>query len=139
MSSRFRAPLKFFNFRSLDVTDFEPDMANYSSAELSSDQLEKQFRKDELAGLMRPTTEAAVEAEYGPGRLLVAAMGAVSMMERGLGQADPPSRSIMSGDWMQLLRLTFHSQTVRRCFRLCRVPDGGLGRLTLPHRLMHLS
>ena len=27
---------------------------------------------------MGPTTEAAVEAEYGPGRLLVAAMGAVS-------------------------------------------------------------
>ena len=69
---------KRVNFRSLDVTDFEPDMANYSSAELSSDQLEKQFRKDELAGLMHPTTEAAVEAEYGPGRLLVAAMGAVS-------------------------------------------------------------
>ena len=49
-----RAPQVFrkrINFRSLDITDFEPDMANYSSAELSSAQLEEQFRKDELAGL----------------------------------------------------------------------------------------
>ena len=38
----------------------------------------EQFRRDERAGLMLPTTEAAVEAEFGPGRLLVAAMGAVS-------------------------------------------------------------
>ena len=30
---------KRVNFRSLDVTDVEPDMANYSSAELSSDQV----------------------------------------------------------------------------------------------------
>ena len=56
----------------------EPDMANYSSAELSADQLEEQFRRDERAGLMLPTTEAAVEAVFGPGRLLVAAMGAVA-------------------------------------------------------------
>ena len=35
-------------------------------------------RRDERAGLMLPTTEAAVEAEFGPGRLLVAAMGAVA-------------------------------------------------------------
>ena len=69
---------KRVNFRSLDITDFEPDMANYSSAELSSAQLEEQFRKDELAGLMIPTTAAAVEAEFGPGKLLVAAMGAVA-------------------------------------------------------------
>ena len=69
---------KRVNFRALDVTEFEPDMANYSSAELSADQLEEQFRRDERAGLMMPTTEAAVEAEFGPGRLLVAAMGAVA-------------------------------------------------------------
>ena len=61
---------KRVNFRALDVTEFEPDMANYSSAELSADQLEEQFRRDERA--------AAVEAEFGPGRLLVAAMGAVA-------------------------------------------------------------
>ena len=69
---------KRVNFRALDVTEFEPDMANYSSAELSADQLEEQFRRDERAGLMMPTTEAAVEAEFGPGRLLVAALGAVA-------------------------------------------------------------
>ena len=34
---------KRVNFRALDVTEFEPDMANYSSAELSAGQLEEQF------------------------------------------------------------------------------------------------
>ena len=32
----------------------------------------------EKAGLMLPSTEAAVEAEFGPGKLLVAAMGTVA-------------------------------------------------------------
>ena len=33
-------------FRDPDVTEFELEMANYSSVELSADQLEEQFRRD---------------------------------------------------------------------------------------------
>ena len=46
-------------FRALDVTEFEPDMANYSSAELSADQIEEQFRRDEHAGLPWPPSSCS--------------------------------------------------------------------------------
>ena len=91
------------SFRTLDVTEFVPDMDNYSSAELSADQLEGQFRRDELAGLMMPTTEAAVEAEFGPGRLWLqrwglwpnpmARLGPFMTQRMGLGS------TIRSGSW----------------------------------------
>ena len=64
-------------FRKLDASPFQAIMDNYTSAELSSEQLEEHFRADEQKGRMLPTTEGAVAQEYGPGRLLVAAMGAV--------------------------------------------------------------
>ena len=67
----FRKRLKF---RKLDQTPFEAVMANYSSAELSSDQLAEKFRKDEVAGW---TTLGAARQEYGHDRVLVAAMGAI--------------------------------------------------------------
>ena len=44
--------------RQLDVTPFEPIMQNYASAEISSEQLEQQFRSDEQKGMMVCTTEA---------------------------------------------------------------------------------
>ena len=64
-------------FRKLDASPFQAIMDNYTSAELSSEQLEEHFRADEQKGRMLPTTEGAVAQEYGPGQLLVAAMGAV--------------------------------------------------------------
>ena len=64
-------------FRKFDDTPFEPDMANYASAELSADQLEEHFREDERLGRMVATTEPAAKQEHGD-RVLIAAMGAVS-------------------------------------------------------------
>ena len=52
-------------------------MSNYVSAELSSEQLEAQFRKDAEQGMMIATTEGAVRQEFGPDQLLIAAMGAI--------------------------------------------------------------
>ncbi|CAE7252001.1 glyQS [Symbiodinium sp. CCMP2592] len=52
-------------FRKLDESEFEPQMQNYSSAELSSDKIEEHFRAEEREGLMVATTEGAVKAEYG--------------------------------------------------------------------------
>ena len=75
-----RAPQVFAprsKFRKLDETPFDPCMINYTSAELSADQLEAQFREDELAGRMVATTEGAVKQEYGEGQLLIAALGAL--------------------------------------------------------------
>ena len=64
-------------YRKLDETPFDPCMVNYTSAELSADQLEAQFREDESAGMMIATTEGAVKQEFGEGQLLIAAMGAL--------------------------------------------------------------
>ena len=75
-----RAPQVFRlrdRFRKLDESEFEPQMQNYSSAEMSADKMEEHFRAEEQEGLMIPTTEGAVNAEFGKGRLLVAAMGAI--------------------------------------------------------------
>ena len=70
----FRKRLKS---RKLDETPFDPIMSNYVSAELSSEQLEAQFRKDAEQGMMIATTEGAVKQEFGPDQLLIAAMGAI--------------------------------------------------------------
>ena len=64
-------------FRQLDITEFQPDMKNYSTAEMSSEQLEDHFRKDEQMGRMIPTTLAEAKQEFGEGAVLVAAMGAI--------------------------------------------------------------
>ena len=64
-------------FRQLDITDFQPDMKNYATAEMSSEELENHFRKDELLGRMLPTTLAEAKMEYGEEAVLVAAMGAI--------------------------------------------------------------
>ena len=75
-----RAPQVFARrskFRKLDETPFDPCMINYTSAEMSADQLEAQFREDERAGMMVATTEGAVKQEFGEGQLLIAAMGAL--------------------------------------------------------------
>ena len=75
-----RAPQVFAprsKYRKLDETPFDPCMINYTSAELSADQLEAQFREDERAGMMIATTEGAVKQEFGEGQLLIAAMGAL--------------------------------------------------------------
>ncbi|CAE7254008.1 unnamed protein product [Symbiodinium microadriaticum] len=70
----FRARVKE---RRLDESEYNPDMVNYSSAELSGDQLEEHFRKEESLGRMYPSTEAAIAEEFGAGKLLVSAMGAL--------------------------------------------------------------
>ena len=70
----FRARVKE---RRLDESADNPDMDNYTSAELSGDQLEAHFRKEEALGRMFPSTEAAVAEEYGSGKLLISAMGAI--------------------------------------------------------------
>ena len=70
----FRRRLKS---RKLDETPFDPIMSNYISAELSSEQLEAQFRKVAEQGMMIATTEGAVRQEFGPDQLLIAAMGAI--------------------------------------------------------------
>ena len=73
----FRRRLKS---RKLDETPFDAIMSNYIdyiSAELSSEQLEAQFRKDAEQGMMIATTEGAVRQEFGPDQLLIAAMGAI--------------------------------------------------------------
>ena len=64
-------------FRQLDITEFQPDMKNYATAEMSSDQLEDHFRKDEQLGRMVPTTLAEAKQEFGADAVLVAAMGAI--------------------------------------------------------------
>ena len=64
-------------FRQLDITEFQPDMKNYATAEMSSDQLEDHFRKDEQLGRMVPTTLAEAKQEFGAEAVLVAAMGAI--------------------------------------------------------------
>ena len=70
----FRARVKE---RRLDESVYNADMDNYASAELSGDQLEAHFRKEEALGRMLPSTEAAIAQDFGPGRLLVSAMGAI--------------------------------------------------------------
>ena len=64
--------------RQLDVTPFEPIMQDYASAEISSEQLEQQFRSDEQKGMMVCTTEAEAKRVYGEDGVLIAAMGAVA-------------------------------------------------------------
>ena len=64
--------------RQLDVTPFEPIMQNYASAEISSEQLEQQFRSDEQKGMMVCATEAEAKRVYGEDGVLIAAMGAVA-------------------------------------------------------------
>eukprot|EP00435_Cladocopium_sp_Y103_P040452 s469_g11.t1 len=64
-------------FRTLDITEFQPEMRNYATAEMSADQLEEHFRKDELLGRMIPTTLPEAKQEYGEDAVLVAAMGAI--------------------------------------------------------------
>ena len=61
--------------RKLDETDFQPIMQNYSSAELTQNQLEEKFKQDEALGRMIATTEAAARQEYP--EVLVAALGAI--------------------------------------------------------------
>ena len=68
----FRARVKE---RRLDESAYNPDMDNYTSAELSGDQLEA--LSEEALGRMFPSTEAAVAEEYGSGKLLISAMGAI--------------------------------------------------------------
>ena len=70
----FRARVKE---RRLDESVYNADMDNYASAELSGDQLEAHFRKEEALGRMLPSTEAAIAQDFGPGKLLVSAMGAI--------------------------------------------------------------
>ena len=70
----FRARVKE---RRLDESAYNPDMDNYSSAELSGDQLEAHFRKEEALGRMVPSTESAIAEEFGPNKLLISAMGAI--------------------------------------------------------------
>eukprot|EP00435_Cladocopium_sp_Y103_P065101 s792_g27.t1 len=52
-------------------------MKNYATAEMSADQLEEHFRKDEVLGRMIPTTLPEAKQEYGEDAVLVAAMGAI--------------------------------------------------------------
>ena len=52
-------------------------MKNYATAELSSEELEAHFRKDELLGRLLPTTLAEAKMEYGEEAVLIAAMGAI--------------------------------------------------------------
>ena len=80
----FRARVKE---RRLDESAYNPDMDNYTSAELSGDQLEAHFRKEEALGRMLPSTEAAVAEEFGSGKLLISAMGAI---EKANGDIRPP-------------------------------------------------
>ena len=61
--------------RKLDETDFQPIMQNYSSVELTQNQLEEKFKQDEALGRMIATTEAAARQEYP--EVLVAALGAI--------------------------------------------------------------
>ena len=70
----FRARVKE---RRLDESAYNADMDNYSSAELSGDQLEAHFRKEEALGRMVPSTESAIAEEFGANKLLISAMGAI--------------------------------------------------------------
>ena len=72
--------------RRLDESVYNADMDNYASAELSGDQLEAHFRKEEALGRMLPSTEAAIAQDFGPGKLLVSAMGAI---EKANGEIRP--------------------------------------------------
>ena len=71
-------------FRQLDITEFQPDMKNYATAELSSDQLEEHFRKDEQLGRMIPTTLAEAKQEFGEDAVLLAAMGAIQKPDNSI-------------------------------------------------------
>ena len=77
----FRARVKE---RRLDESAYNPDMDNYASAELSGDQLEAHFRKEEALGRMIPSTEAAIAEEFGPNKLLTCPMALMFQM-RHLG------------------------------------------------------
>ena len=59
----FRRRLKS---RKLGETPFDPIMSNYVSAELSSEQLEAQFRKDAEQGMMIATTRELLNRSSGP-------------------------------------------------------------------------
>ena len=75
-----------FRARVKERRTHNPDMDNYTSAELSGDQLEAHSRREEALGRMIPGTEAAIAEEFEPNKLLVSVMGAI---EKRTGTFDP--------------------------------------------------
>ncbi|CAE8616008.1 unnamed protein product, partial [Polarella glacialis] len=70
----FRKKVKW---RKYDDSEAIFDMKNYSSAHAVEDDLEKQFRSEELLGMMYPTSMAVARQDYPGSRLRVAAQGAL--------------------------------------------------------------
>ena len=95
-------------FRSLDESDFDPVRDNYSSADLSAEQLRAKFRDEEELGSMFPTALGRLVQEHGESRVRVASMGAVMKPD---GSARPVhdgthgvhvNNSIRIGDQLEL-------------------------------------
>ena len=89
-------------WRKLDVTELELDRSNYSSADLSSEQLLAKFRDEERLGRMEPSTMGALKQEYPVNKIRVASMGAISKPDgavRPLHDGTHGSLSIITSAW----------------------------------------
>ncbi|CAE7267906.1 FCPC [Symbiodinium sp. CCMP2592] len=63
--------------RKLDESDVEWHRENYSSANETSDQLEKKFAEEEALGRMAPSTLPVLEQKYGRDRVRIASLGSL--------------------------------------------------------------
>lgn len=81
-------------WRKLDETEFNPLASNYQSAQMSSDELERKFREEELLGRMVPTKESVARQRYGDS-LRVAAMAAIKKPDGGIRPLHDGTHSVM--------------------------------------------
>eukprot|EP00435_Cladocopium_sp_Y103_P007644 s5608_g2.t1 len=79
--------------RKLDETDFNPIAENYSSAQVSSKELEEKFREEELLGRMVPSKLSVLKDKYGD-RLRVASMAAILKPDGGVRPLHDATHSV---------------------------------------------
>eukprot|EP00435_Cladocopium_sp_Y103_P073986 s172_g46.t1 len=80
--------------RKLDGTEFNPIADNYSSAQVSSKELEEKFREEESLGRMFPSKLSVLRDKYG-GKLRVAAMAAIVKPDGGVRPLHDATHSVM--------------------------------------------
>ena len=80
--------------RKMDETEFCPIADNYPSAQLSTGELEKKFREEELLGRMHPSKLGVLRQEFGD-KLRIASMAAISKPDGSVRPLHDATHSVM--------------------------------------------
>jgi len=80
--------------RKMDETEFCPIADNYPSAQISTGELEKKFREEELLGRMHPSKLGVLRQEYGD-KLRIASMAAISKPDGSVRPLHDATHSVM--------------------------------------------